>query len=218
VKELFDPPAIVRTVDALAEIAAQINAGHQQVQNAIRASLERARDVGQLLIKAKGQCQHGQWLPWLKANVKFSERTAQNYVNVAKRWNEIESKSATVADLSYRNALEFLSAPESPSTEPVIDAEETAGILRKASGNPKKSLQLEKLKLLWQLVELQVRDMTEQERRKEVVSWHKIDPRMEAILRRKWLREIEPDDLIELLPYSECGWPCRCKACLARNK
>jgi hypothetical protein len=54
-------------------------------------------------------------LPWLKANVKFSERTAQAYMRVAKRWPELETKAQHVADLPYREALKCL-ADDPPSS------------------------------------------------------------------------------------------------------
>jgi hypothetical protein len=110
-KELFDPPGIVRSVDALAELAGRINAEHQQSETALRAGLEHAKKAGELLLEAKEQCGHGKWLPWLKANVKFSERTARRYMTIASRWEELANRSR-VSDLSYREALAVLSSPE----------------------------------------------------------------------------------------------------------
>jgi hypothetical protein len=52
--------------------------------------------VGKLLIEAKAQVDHGQWLPLLEQRFDFSERTARNYIKAAKYANR---KSATIADL-----------------------------------------------------------------------------------------------------------------------
>jgi hypothetical protein len=108
---IIDPPGIVRTVDALAELAGRINAEHNEALSAARASLVHARNAGLLLLDARKQCDHGQWLPWLKDNVRFSERTAQTYMRVAKRWPELEAKAQLPAHLTIEDALKLLVAP-----------------------------------------------------------------------------------------------------------
>jgi hypothetical protein len=95
----------------LTQLADQINAKHVEAETALRAGLERAREAGLLLIAAKAQLAHGAWLPWLKANVRFSKRTAQAYVRIAREWDRLAAKSATVALLGYREALETLAEP-----------------------------------------------------------------------------------------------------------
>lgn len=96
----------------LAQLAAEINAEHRLFQTALRSSLDRARSAGELLIQAKGLCSHGTWLAWLADHFEGSERTAQAYMRVAHLWPTIEAaKSATVADLSYSEALRALAAP-----------------------------------------------------------------------------------------------------------
>jgi hypothetical protein len=111
----YDPPAIVKSTDDLAELAGRINAEHQQVETALRAGLEHARAAGELLLQAKAQCGHGRWLEWLKANVAFTDRTARRYMTIASRWGELTDKSDTVSDLTCRDALQLLSAPASTS-------------------------------------------------------------------------------------------------------
>ncbi|HEY7423265.1 MAG TPA: hypothetical protein VH682_03395 [Gemmataceae bacterium] len=54
-RELFDPPAIIKPADALAELAGRINAEHQQAESALRAGLQHAKVAGELLIEAKKQ-------------------------------------------------------------------------------------------------------------------------------------------------------------------
>jgi hypothetical protein len=104
----YDPPAIIKPADALAELAGQINAEHQQAESALRTGLEHARRAGELLLQAKQQCRHGEWLPWLEANAHFTVRTAQGYMRVARRWLEIEAKAKHVSHLSYRDGLNLL--------------------------------------------------------------------------------------------------------------
>jgi hypothetical protein len=109
--DLFSPPAIVRPADDLAVLAPQINAEHQQVEETFKAGLLHARAAGELLIRAKRLCGHGGWIPWLKANVRFSERTAQAYMRVAREWDTLQAKAQHVADLSYRDGLKLLADP-----------------------------------------------------------------------------------------------------------
>jgi hypothetical protein len=99
----------------LSGLAEQINAEHAKAEGTLRAGIEHARIVGQLLLQAKEKCSHGQWLPWLRENVQFSERTAQGYMRVAKKWPELEAKAQRVALLPYREALSVLAEAQSPA-------------------------------------------------------------------------------------------------------
>jgi hypothetical protein len=100
----------------LAHLAERINAEHQHALTAARTALEHARRAGELLAEAKAACGHGRWLPWLEANVKFSERTAQAYMRVAKNWLELEAKAQATADLTIEDALECLARPTERET------------------------------------------------------------------------------------------------------
>jgi hypothetical protein len=114
--DLTNPPAIVRPASDLAELAAQISDQHRLCVEATSTALEHARRAGELLVAAKERAGHGQWLPWLKANCPFSERTAQGYMRVAREWPRLQSNPQRVADLSYRDALRLLA--ESMEGEP----------------------------------------------------------------------------------------------------
>ena len=63
--------------------------------------------IGLRLIEAKSMLTHGEWLPWLKENVCFSETTAQNYMKVAKEFPNPQ----LVGDLGVRKALTLLALP-----------------------------------------------------------------------------------------------------------
>jgi N6-adenosine-specific RNA methylase IME4 len=107
---------------ALECLAHRINAEHQQVEGALQTSLEHARTAGELLVEAKARCPHGQWLPWLKAAVRFSEATAQRYMQIASRWAEL-AKSRTVRDLTMRDALRLLATrPAADPGPPAVTA------------------------------------------------------------------------------------------------
>src|SRR5215212_5951867 len=48
-------------------------------------SAERSNiiDIGDLLLEAKVQCEHGQWLEWISAEFTWSVSTADRYMRVA---------------------------------------------------------------------------------------------------------------------------------------
>jgi ParB-like chromosome segregation protein Spo0J len=112
-----NPPAIVKPAHDLVALARKINAGHEAVQRLAGEALERARQTGQLLIRAKEQLDHGQWLPWLKENVKFSQQAANNYMRVAKGWGQITSASNFPA-MSIREAICHLAQEEERKGHP----------------------------------------------------------------------------------------------------
>jgi hypothetical protein len=52
-------------------------------------------DIGDLLIEAKAQCEHGLWLDWLSSEFEWSADTAERYMNVA----ELCAKFRTLRNL-----------------------------------------------------------------------------------------------------------------------
>lgn len=93
-------------------LAAEINRAHDLACRAAQTTLDHAIAVGERLNEAKAILGHGKWLPWLAENCDFSERMARNYMRLAKHKDEVKSKSATVADLTVRAALDSLAASE----------------------------------------------------------------------------------------------------------
>jgi hypothetical protein len=81
-----------------------------RVKAASRTLTEQIIRIGGDLIKAKAILGHGNFLPWLQAEFRWSERTARRYMTVAEHFG---AKSATVSDLPARAAYELskLSTP-----------------------------------------------------------------------------------------------------------
>lgn len=98
--------------NSLAALAARIRAEHEAYGHALKRGLEHAIAAGKLLQQAKDRLdQHGAWLPWLKKHVGIPERTCQRYMHLAKHAPALPAllaKSATVADLTMRQAIELL--------------------------------------------------------------------------------------------------------------
>ena len=66
-------------------------------------------EIGRRLNEAKERLSHGEWLPWLRERVAFSERTAQDFMRLAKEYGE----SAEIADLGAAKALALMALPVS---------------------------------------------------------------------------------------------------------
>ena len=79
------------------------------MSTALKESVRHAVEAGELLIEAKGQLGHGQWLPWLQDHCTISERTAQLYMRVAKNRAEVENQIRNgAADFSLNEAIALL--------------------------------------------------------------------------------------------------------------
>ncbi len=134
--------SIVSPAHDLLSLADTIRIQHHEAEKSQRDALERYRTVGNALLAAKALCKHGEWLPWLKANVSFTEQHARRYMRLAKsntvfdlgeQWATItgrgepdqdeqepepavETKSATVADLEKNP--EPVATPAVPEEDP----------------------------------------------------------------------------------------------------
>ena len=96
-----------------------------EILDAKRAGGEAILTIGRGLIEAKGLLPHGEWLPWLTERVEFSERSAQNFMRLAREY----ANPQTLADLGASKALTLLALPaeereEFISAVHVVDGEE----------------------------------------------------------------------------------------------
>lgn len=93
----------------LDDLARGINEAHDACLTARRSATARAREAGELLEEAKARVKHGEWLPWLKTNCpEVTERTAQLYMLVARRWATLAAKAQRAADLPLRKTVALL--------------------------------------------------------------------------------------------------------------
>ena len=89
-----ETPPRISSADRLAQLAGEI-------RRSIETSTAAAIEAGCKFIEAKALLLHGEWLPWLRDHVGMSERTAQDYMALAR-----DPNPQRVADLSIRGALE----------------------------------------------------------------------------------------------------------------
>lgn len=79
----------------------------REILDAKRRGGEAILTIGRCLTEAKQALPHGEWLPWLNERVEFSERTAQNFMRLAREW----SNPQALADLGAAKALTLLALP-----------------------------------------------------------------------------------------------------------
>jgi hypothetical protein len=107
--------------NSLADLRDRFKIEHAAMGMALRHALGHAMAAGDILLEAKLQLKHGQWLPWLET-CDISERTAQRYMRLARNRSEIESNPTPVSDLGVKAALTLLSAPREPLAYQVADS------------------------------------------------------------------------------------------------
>ena len=79
----------------------------REILDAKRRGGEAILTIGRCLTEAKQALPHGEWLPWLNERVEFSERTAQNFMRLAREW----SNPPALADMGAAKALTLLALP-----------------------------------------------------------------------------------------------------------
>ena len=78
------------------------------IQEAQRKGGEAILTIGRCLNEAKDMLPHGEWLPWLAEKVGYSEKTAQNFMRLAREF----SNPQALADLGATKALKLLALPK----------------------------------------------------------------------------------------------------------
>ena len=93
-------------------------------------------EIGKRLLEAKAQLCHGEWLPWLREKVEFSEVTAQRFMRIAKEYG----KPSLVTDLGASKALALLALPESERESFAAQTHTVDGVEKTASEMTTKEL------------------------------------------------------------------------------
>ncbi|MGA2793921.1 MAG: DUF3102 domain-containing protein [Roseiarcus sp.] len=94
-----------------AENVAEINKLVSRIRATHRRHLEAVYEIGADLLRAKELLGHGNFLPWLQAEFRWSERTANNYMSIARFF---QGKTANFADLDVGTAA-ALAAKSTPA-------------------------------------------------------------------------------------------------------
>lgn len=92
------------------KVADKVRTAANRIRERMKKTVEDITEVGNDLLAVKEALPQGQFLPWLRAEFGWSERSAQNFMSVAEQF-----KSAKIADLPIQpSAAYFLAAPSVP--------------------------------------------------------------------------------------------------------
>jgi protein gp37 len=83
-RDITNPPAIVRQVDDLESLALDINREHEAGEDSAGKRLAHYHKAGEGLLRAKEKCRRGEWLKWLKGKVRCGKSRAYQYMEWAK--------------------------------------------------------------------------------------------------------------------------------------
>lgn len=104
-QELMD---FYRTLDKGVRVMAEDRAAG--IKSKVRFGIASMIDAGNILLEVKEALPHGVWGKWLELEFSWTDRTAQNFMNMARSF-----KSETVSDLNIGvSALQLLAAPSVP--------------------------------------------------------------------------------------------------------
>jgi hypothetical protein len=96
----------------LAQLAERIAEAHLRCRQSHAKAAEYALKAGQLLLAAKRRVPRGQWLAWLKKNVRISPRTAQRYVRLLQLEDKLDELNGSWRTEWWpTEALELLAEP-----------------------------------------------------------------------------------------------------------
>jgi hypothetical protein len=112
------PSAVVKAEAALAELSRRIGAAHAEALASARTTLGHARRCGELLLQVKARLPHGQFMAWVEANCPFGKRTGQNYMRVARDWEETQRGVGGEEADTIAGALRALAGPALPRASP----------------------------------------------------------------------------------------------------
>lgn len=93
-------------------------------------------EIGKRLNEAKAQLNHGEWLLWLREKVDISERSARDFMRLAREY----SKSAEIADLGAAKALALLALSPSERENFVAEKHEVDGVEKSVADMTAKEL------------------------------------------------------------------------------
>ena len=111
------------TAMPLVTLADLANEAAAACEKSARTTVEQAAVCGRALLAAKEQCEHGQWMHWLRQNFDYDTSTAQRYMQVAKAASvrnlaDHDSVASVLRVLADERAAERTAAQPEPEPAP----------------------------------------------------------------------------------------------------
>ncbi len=93
----------------MSDLADRINDAYAALINSAQEAIRSAIECGKHLAHAKARVGHGEWLKWLEANTKVSDRQAQKLMRLASHAEEVLANANSGAHLTINAALKTVS-------------------------------------------------------------------------------------------------------------
>jgi hypothetical protein len=192
-------------------LAVRIRAAHRKCEAALQAGLKHALECGRLLLEAKEQIAHGEWINWVRDRCEMPERLAQRYMRVAREFPRLEAldpaNTTRVTHLSFRQALDLIARNAETTLE--VPPHKRASPLDHGEQNDYLSLYPTAERLAHQ----EQRRQEEQRRQRQSEMQHEVNRQLETHRemqrhrelerRQRELEEVAPFDPAELGPTSD---------------
>jgi hypothetical protein len=106
--------------------AAQANEAHERIIHVLSNTVHDAIAIGKFLTEQKSTLSHGEWIPWIEANLTFDRRTATNYMRLFEKRDELKWETISHLTDAYRQLFKKASRDTSggPAPRPQANAPE----------------------------------------------------------------------------------------------
>lgn len=119
--------------------AAEIISLHGEIKGHLENSLKKALRLGCLLSAQKESLQHGQFGPWIKSNLPFTDRMARSYMRIYNQRSKLKTEGVSV----LADALRSLQRPPAlPEGKLQLKDEERAPITFSTNAGERGSIEL----------------------------------------------------------------------------
>ena len=99
------------------QTAQKIKGLENDIRSADGASLEKARQIGELLAEQKRRSGDGEWEPWLRKNLGWKKTQAVLYIRISRYWEEVKDcGSIRKADARIKAMRKGLKGEKTPQS------------------------------------------------------------------------------------------------------
>jgi hypothetical protein len=98
--------------------AGQANEAHERIMSVLSNTVHDAIAIGKFLTEQKSILKHGEWLPWIAANLTFDRRTVTNYMRLFEKRDQLKWETISHLTDAYRQLFPKASREASARSEP----------------------------------------------------------------------------------------------------
>jgi hypothetical protein len=84
------------------KVIEEITSLHNDIKNLMEKTLQNAIQIGSMLVSVKEKIQHGSFIDWIENNLPFTVRTAQRYMTIFYKKEELKASGVTLLSEAYK--------------------------------------------------------------------------------------------------------------------